>query len=75
MGKRHTRISRAWQRLGCRGNGDGTGRTLLVGRLLFAWLVAMPAAPTSAATGGSVAPTMSEVDTVPEDLCKSSEAN
>jgi hypothetical protein len=31
MGKRHTRISRAWQRPGCRGGRDRTGRTLLVG--------------------------------------------
>ena len=40
MGKRHTRISRAWQRPGCRGDCDGTGRTLLVGLVLFAWLAA-----------------------------------
>ena len=33
MGKRHTRISRAWQRPGYRGGRDRTGRTLLVTRL------------------------------------------
>jgi hypothetical protein len=38
MGKRYTHISRAWQRPGCRGDCDRTGRTLLVGLLLFAWL-------------------------------------
>jgi hypothetical protein len=68
MGKRYTRTSRAWQSPGCRGDGDGTGRTLLVGLLLFAWLTATPAAPTSAATGGSAALTTSEVDTTPEYL-------
>jgi len=66
MGTRHTRISRAWQSPGCRGGGDGTGRMLLVGLLLFAWLAATPAAPTSAATGGSAPPTTSDVDTAPE---------
>ena len=68
MGKRHTRISRAWQRPGCRGDCDGTGRTLLVGLVLFAWLAATPAAPTSAATSGSASPTTSDVDTPPEYL-------
>jgi hypothetical protein len=66
MGRRHTRISRAWQRPGCRGDCDGTGRALLVGLLLFAWLAATPAAPTSAATGRSASPTTSEVDTAAE---------
>jgi hypothetical protein len=68
MGKRHTRISRAWQRPGCRGDGDGTGRTLLVGLLVFTWLAATPAAPTSAATDGSTSPTTSDVETTPEYL-------
>jgi small-conductance mechanosensitive channel len=68
MGTRHTRISRAWQSPGCRGDCDGTGWTLLVGLLLFAWLAAMPAAPTSAATGSGVSPTASDVDTAPEYL-------
>jgi hypothetical protein len=36
--------------------------------LLFAWLAAMPAAPTSAATGSGVSPTASDVDTAPEYL-------
>ena len=53
MGKRHTRISRAWQRPGCRGDGDGRGWTLLVGLLVFAWLAATPGAPTSAASAHS----------------------
>ena len=68
MGKRHTRLSRAWQRPGVRGGRDGTGRTLLVGLVLFAWLAATPAAPTRAATSGSASPTMSDVDTPPEYL-------
>jgi hypothetical protein len=68
MGERHMRISRAWQRPGCRGEGDGTGRMLLVGLLLFAWLAATPVAPTSAATGGSTSPTTSDADPAPEYL-------
>ena len=66
MGKRHRRISLAWQRPECRGDCNGTGRTLLVGLLLLAWLAATPAAPTSAATDGSASPTTSDVDTAPE---------
>ena len=68
MGKRHTRISRAWQRPGCRGDCNGTGRTLLVGLLLFAWLAATPAAPASAATDSGTSPTTSDVETAPEYL-------
>jgi small-conductance mechanosensitive channel len=66
MGKRHTRISRTWQRPGCRGDSDGTGWTLLVGLLVFAWLAATPAVSTSAATGGSAARSTSDVETAPE---------
>ena len=36
--------------------------------MLFAWLAAMPAALTSAATGGSASPTSSAVETAPEYL-------
>lgn len=68
MGKRHMRISRAWQRPGCRADGDGTRRTLLVSLLVFAWLAATPAAPTGAATDGCTSLTTSNVETAPEYL-------
>jgi hypothetical protein len=42
--------------------------TLLVGLLLLAWLVALPAASTFAAPGDSASLTTSAVDTAPEYL-------
>ena len=67
-GKRHICILWTWQSPGCRGHCDGTGRTLLVGLLLFAWLAAAPAPLTLATIGGSPTPTPSEVETAPEYL-------